>query len=191
MESVDKIILYTGDMRISQNDIQKFKALHSNSHVRILDKVYLDSTFFNEQYWSFPSRTEVVAALTNRIRNFLGKNSSNQILLRTSALIGYEYAFIAIARKLKRQIHVSDFLYRIFSYVPEVGSALTNDCQKARIHVITPRCKPCLEDSKKKNVLHVKLSAQWYKSSRNSEPKVGFYKLLSLRFKKKKLQYFK
>jgi hypothetical protein len=75
-----KRILYTGDIRISEEDFPKFKRLHDRGgQVLHLDNVYLDTTFANLDYPNFPTREESLDYIKKLIDDWLVKGNDCKV----------------------------------------------------------------------------------------------------------------
>ncbi|XP_057664556.1 protein artemis [Diorhabda carinulata] len=172
----DKKILYTGDYRVNINDIKKFAAFYNTyGSVKIMDKIYLDTTFFLKNYPSFPKRDESLEQLCDILKKWLEENASVFVHVKTSAKYGYEYVYKEIFKKIGMPVHVNKDVYKFYNLVPELDGTVTLDPTKTRIHgnCGTKLAYNCLSDEKLLEIKTVKLSAMMWNKNRNYEPKIG------------------
>lgn len=128
-------ILYTGDYRISKNDIKRFDVFYDQfGKVKIIDTIYLDTTFFLTKYLHFPKREESLQELIQIIKEWTDNGKLYYISLRTSAKYGYEYVFNEIFNKLNMPVHVGEEAYRFYSLIPEMDKSVTLDGFITPIH---------------------------------------------------------
>ncbi|KAF9824765.1 hypothetical protein SFRURICE_020496 [Spodoptera frugiperda] len=116
-------ILFTGDFRISKNDVAKYKHLQNNGEPIKIDVLYVDTTFQDRP--SFPKRSEVVSDLIPHIKHWLADNPKNVVLLSVSAMFGYEGACNQIYDEIKIKANVNEDDWKIFrtrrsSHLPQV-----------------------------------------------------------------------
>lgn len=76
-------ILYTGDFRLHEGDVSRFRQLHhSDGSVKAIDKLYLDTTFLSHQYMQFPSRLSSISIVCSLITSWLHEGSDNNICIQ-------------------------------------------------------------------------------------------------------------
>lgn len=76
-------ILYTGDFRLCEGDVSRFRQLHHlDGSVKVIDKLYLDTTFLSHQYMQFPSRSSSISNLCSLITSWLQEGSDNDICIQ-------------------------------------------------------------------------------------------------------------
>ncbi|CAG9790567.1 unnamed protein product [Diatraea saccharalis] len=164
-----KTVLFTGDFRISINDVSKLGQLHNkNGDPIFIDKMYVDTTFLNWKYDNFPRRSDSVQCALLEIKNWLNSSVDNLVALHTSAKYGYEFVFNEIFKQLGYRVYIGEGwnLYRLFqNQVPGV----TNDAKSTRIHKCTNRNEryphKCLPyDTSNKCFLYVHLSAMLWEN---------------------------
>lgn len=171
LQNKDITVLYTGDFRFQLNDLEKMTML-KQFH---FDEIYLDSTFFRRDYHDFPTQQESVDRVCSLINEWLWKDSTNKVYLDTSARYGYEYLFIAIHKKLKKQICVPLNEYNKYRHIPELNEATTSNPQAA-IHAVRSSFfqKAVNTDVPLQNQRRIRISAmrwkQWKSDKDISEP---------------------
>lgn len=111
-------ILYTGDFRIKENDVCKLGQLHDkhNNPVKI-DVLYVDTTFIDRKYRTFPKRCACLQELTDIIKDWLSKDVENAVAINTPAKFGYEFVFNEISAILNCKIYVDNEKYKYYRYV--------------------------------------------------------------------------
>jgi hypothetical protein len=78
-------ILYTGDFRLCEGDVSRFRQLHYlDGTVKVIDKLYLDTTFLSRQYLQFPLRAASISILCNLITSWLQEGPDNDIYIQTA-----------------------------------------------------------------------------------------------------------
>jgi len=133
-------ILYTGDFRLCEGDVSRFRQLHHlDGSVKVIDKLYLDTTFLSHQYMQFPSRLSSISLLCSLITSWLQEGSDNDICIKMPANYGSETVFIAVAKLLGMKIYVSSDAYNIYKNIAEIREAVTDDPHCTRIHACRPR----------------------------------------------------
>lgn len=136
-------ILYTGDFRLCEGDVSRFRQLHHlDGSLKVIDKLYLDTTFLSRRYMQFPSRLSSISLLCNLITSWLQEGSDNDICIKMPANYGSETVFIAVAKRLRMKICVSSDAYNIYKNIAEIQEAVTDDPHCTRIHACRPndRC---------------------------------------------------
>ncbi|CAG0879366.1 unnamed protein product [Darwinula stevensoni] len=72
LEGPDGNVLYTGDFRLSLEDVQAMKALHKlDGKPKTIKTIYIDTTFCSEKAMHFPSRHESADKLAEVIQEWL------------------------------------------------------------------------------------------------------------------------
>jgi DNA cross-link repair 1C protein len=131
----EKRILYTGDFRITKKDMHKIIELNKQS----LDTLYVDSTFFKTDYTHFPSQSQSIKKIIELIKDFIKKDTSNKVLFKFPARIGYEYLIIQLYKHFNMKIHVKEEIYcdfyRAVSSLGKITSA--SNFASSQIHVIS------------------------------------------------------
>ncbi|XP_021932271.1 protein artemis-like isoform X2 [Zootermopsis nevadensis] len=128
-------ILYTGDFRLCEGDVSRFRQFHYlDGTVKVIDKLYVDTTFLSRRYQRFPSRTASMSILCNLITSWLHEGHDNDIYIQTAAKYGSEAVFIAVAKQLGMKIHVNDTTYNVYKNIAEIKEAVTDDPYCTRIH---------------------------------------------------------
>jgi len=76
-------ILYTGDFRLCERDVSRLHQLHHlDGSLKVIDKLYLDTTFLSHQYMQFPSRVTSISILCGLITSWLQEGSDNDICIQ-------------------------------------------------------------------------------------------------------------
>lgn len=137
-EKADKLILYTGDFRINPADFSKIIPLHFRSGSELLPKkltkVYLDTTFLNLSFATFPTRKESITIMCNVIKDWLMRSSKNVVILECSALYGPEFLFMELSKFFGKPIHVKTKVYSNYCRIQELRCHITIDQYATPIH---------------------------------------------------------
>lgn len=130
-------ILFTGDFRINNNDLPKYKLFHHNNETIKINTLYLDTTFLNTKYDYFPKRSESVAKMLYEMKKWLNSDEANAIALHTSAKYGYEFVFNEIYKNLEVKVSVGADRWRFYSTIPHLVPGVTNN--ETKIHLCRNR----------------------------------------------------
>lgn len=164
-ETIKENILYTGDFRIEKGDIQKYTQLKSYCNGnKILNKIYLDVTFYSKIYWEFQKRSESLETIIKALKKFWEREPDLHVNLEIPAKYGYEFIFKGLARAFKCKIHVDDFTLREYSVLPDMGAFLTTNLGDTQIH----RVENCA--LKGLNYVTIRLTAQLFRSNKFKKP---------------------
>ncbi|CAG9861951.1 unnamed protein product [Phyllotreta striolata] len=153
-------VLYTGDYRIHKNDLRKFNVFRGKT----VDAVYLDTTFFLEEYPAFPARRDSLRELVRIARDWLDRGQNHHVNLIVCANYGYEHLIRGISSELKTPVHVNQAAFEFYSLIPELDRSVTRDARATRLH---SKCRGfrepvCVEDQPNCAVKSIKISAwQW------------------------------
>ncbi|XP_071453492.1 protein artemis-like [Hetaerina americana] len=161
-------ILYTGDFRLSRDNICTLSDLHHKDGTpKEINALYVDATYFDDLYPIFPKREESVEKIFNLTKDWLEKCPHNEVLLDTAANYGYEYIFGELRKKLGMKVHVSRDKVNTLRNVKEINAAITHDRRETRIHAcayqrtLPSECRG-LGDKK---FLTLRLSCMWYEKN--------------------------
>ncbi|KAL4702404.1 hypothetical protein ACJJTC_002244 [Scirpophaga incertulas] len=160
-----KTVLFTGDFRLSVNDVSKLGHLHTKEgDPMTIDKMYVDTTFLNENYEEFPKRSDSVDSAVYEIKKFMETSSDNNVALHTSARFGYEYVFNELFKQLNMKVYVNESDWALYRSYKDLVPGVTNDYTSTRIHKCWNRnekyAHKCLPfDSSTKKFLYVHFSA--------------------------------
>lgn len=158
-------ILYTGDYRIDKNDIERISAFHTDTiQTKIIDKIYLDTTFFKESYPCFPRRSESLNEICRIIGNYIKRGPECVVNLVTGAYYGYECLFIKIYEELKMPVHVNGDAYNFYKYLPSLDNAVTRKGSLTQIHCHCCGYKQICNQFSNECVLQVKATAMIWNS---------------------------
>lgn len=141
----DKLVLYTGDFRINPEDYAKIVSLHSydyihrNVYPKKLAKLYLDTTFLDKNFSSFPTREESIKKMCTEIEKWLKKSPRNVVALECSALYGSEFLYVELSKIFNTCIHVKDCVYESYYCISDIADSITNNPQATRIHACTKK----------------------------------------------------
>lgn len=147
-ESKDSNILYTGDYRISPSDYDKFNAFKDkNGKIKRIHNLYLDTTFFLDNYPHFPKRGDSLNELQKIMQDWIDQSENHIIQLKTSSWYGAEYLFKEISKSMSMPIHVSSKVYDFYTCIPEMDGVVTlepytklhSSCGGTTFHSV---CKP-------------------------------------------------
>ncbi|EFN76517.1 protein artemis [Harpegnathos saltator] len=168
-ERDDKLILYTGDFRINSLDLPKLRSLHFRSGSKVLPKkltkVYLDTTFFNPNFATFPTRKESVSMICNIIKNWLTKSPRHAVILECSALYGSEFLFMELSKFLNIPVHVRNIVFPNLCRISDLRPHVTTDPYATPIHACMGKMEcglglmKCRSDIPQENVLTIVASA--------------------------------
>jgi hypothetical protein len=76
-------ILYTGDFRLCEGDASRFRQLHYlDGTVKVIDKLYLDTTFLSHQYLQFPPRSVSMSIFCSLITSWLQEGPDNDVYIQ-------------------------------------------------------------------------------------------------------------
>lgn len=146
----------------------------TQDQVKSVDYLYIDMTFFKPEIQYIPTREESVRSLIKFINEVLSANDTkikisnkeyfkNYIYLKTSARIGYEFAYKEINARTNFKIHVNELIYRIYDQLPDIQSALTLDPFETPIHA-------CVFENKKRVMARGDLMPSLTKSLSEKSP---------------------
>ncbi|XP_046437759.1 protein artemis-like [Daphnia pulex] len=163
-------VLYTGDFRIAKGDSRKFQAFMSNPSrpeygLKTIDHVYLDCTFCTDSAKTFPSRQTSVDITIDLVSSWIAKSPEHKVLFTLAGRgFGAEFLFVEVYRKLKLQVHTSDFKHQIYSNLSDIKNAIsrqrTTSIHACETMMSSKKQSPCFKDSNK--VLTIRLSTQWH-----------------------------
>ncbi|XP_054285445.1 protein artemis-like isoform X1 [Macrosteles quadrilineatus] len=145
-------VLYTGDFRINPEELYKFKALHnSDGSLKKLHTLYLDTTFCDPRWISFPSRKQSEEDLIEIAQNWLKTSPDHKVGILYNSYHGLEHLLINVADVLKTKIHVRDHQsYENYACIPELHPALCQKESDSRVHLCSVKemewCKICRSD---------------------------------------------
>lgn len=165
-------ILYTGDIRLSVGSYKKMQRLHTTQGTpKVFNNIYLDTTFFDEDYKYFPSQFESFEEIFRISNKWLKSNSKNIVLLQLPAKYGSEFVFIELAKRTSMPIHVSQDLFDQYKYISEIDKSVTLDASVTRIHACqyNKSCEDYHEGSNKFKLL-IKPSAMFWKNWQKDKP---------------------
>lgn len=177
-EKDDKLILYTGDFRINPADFPNLAPLHIRSGSELLPKkltkIYLDTTFLNPDFSTFPIRTDVITVMCNVIKQWLAQCPRNVVILECSANYGAEFLFIELSKFFGKPIHVKSDKYPNYYRIPDLRYHVTMDKNATPIHACMGKkeCSgsslKCRPDVLKKNILTIVPSTYKWKGKDTS-----------------------
>ncbi|KAB0793928.1 hypothetical protein PPYR_13548 [Photinus pyralis] len=124
-ETASKNILYTGDYRVSASDLRKYNAFYSMGEVKRIDKMYLDTTFFNRSYFKLPPRSDSISKICTVIDKWIKQSPAHIINIKPSATYGSEFLFMEISKIVGMPIHVNSKTYNLYKRIPEMDETVT------------------------------------------------------------------
>ncbi|KAJ3413749.1 Protein artemis [Chytridiales sp. JEL 0842] len=182
IESASNIVLYTGDMRADASFVEALlkKPVMKNleGKLKVIDKVYLDTTFCSAKFYEFPTKQVSVDAIVKTIRSY----SSDHIIYINSRSAGCEDVWIGIAKAFKTKIHVSRARYQLYaSFAPKddfippfpdwnVAQYLTTNGKLTRFHACH-YCEECVIHAMEDRLISLKPSAMFWVNAFRSEKK--------------------
>lgn len=134
-----------------QNILEMKPLKDSDGSFKPIEKLYLDTTFFDPIYSYLPDRDESMKELISLCRSWIKKGDNYIIDLRTpgtcwtlyslyciwkyfkfyffcaSATIGVEYVLITLSEEFGQPIHICDKAYEKYCRIPLLASAVTKD----------------------------------------------------------------
>ncbi|KAF5272104.1 hypothetical protein FQA39_LY01187 [Lamprigera yunnana] len=143
-ETKDKNILYTDTLKK-------------------IDKMYLDTTFFDSSYATLPSREETLKIILKAIKEWIDKDSNNLINIIPNATYGCEYILWEVSNKMGMPIHVNKTCCDLYRGIPEMDGVFTLNGRKTKIH---SNCGPRFKQICNKNydsMRNIALSTIWWK----------------------------
>ncbi|XP_063372157.1 protein artemis-like [Cydia amplana] len=154
-------VLYTGDFRISVNDVPKFNQLHDNGAPIPIDTLYVDTTFLDDRYTTFPKRSVSVDAALREMERWL--KEKGRVAIKTSAKFGYEFVFNEVFKKLGVKVFVEEVRWKeLYSHIPHLVFGVTNN--QSPVHLCWPKNRKdhthCTPDPADHKYLNIHLSAQ-------------------------------
>uniref|UniRef100_A0A069DSQ7 Protein artemis n=1 Tax=Panstrongylus megistus TaxID=65343 RepID=A0A069DSQ7_9HEMI len=171
-ESYGGRVLYTGDFRLSPKDLEKSEVLFEDGHVK-LNNVYLDTTFANPFYASFPTREASFNIIKEMIRRSKKLSDISYIAFLPPASVGIEYLMIELYKTFSKLIHVSDYSYhRFHSLIQPLENIITTDISLTDMHFCSFKrgdCNPCPIKVDKYKVLKIKPSALYFDVDRSEQ----------------------
>ncbi|OQR69832.1 protein artemis-like [Tropilaelaps mercedesae] len=165
--------LYTGDFRLSINQVRAITCLKDQSRgegqcVKDFDAVYFDSTWCTPRHlWSIPQREEVLEELEPIVKRHLEARVDNIVCLYTMYNVGYENLLKWLAKVSQSPVHVNEERMRLYRGFTGMEDVLTirPDC---RIHFCQrgpfQSYKGCEQvcGRYKTTVLRLKASYMWF-----------------------------
>ncbi|XP_020299443.1 protein artemis isoform X2 [Pseudomyrmex gracilis] len=175
-EKNDEVILYTGDFRINSRDYKKIAPLHVCNEFGVfpkkLTKLYLDTTFLDPNFASFPSRKECINVMCKVVTDWLEKSPRNVVVLECSALYGSEFLYKELSISMNTRIHIKDYVYNSYCRISDLAHHITNDPLSTRIHACTDKSKgsdlKCRDNVSKDNILTIVPSVMKWKGKDTS-----------------------
>ncbi|XP_046441306.1 protein artemis-like [Daphnia pulex] len=133
--------------------------------LKTIDHVYLDCTFCTDSAKTFPSRQTSVDITIDLVSSWIAKSSEHKVLFTLAGRgFGAEFLFVEVYRKLKLQVHTSDFKHQIYSNLSDIKNAIsrqrTTSIHACETMMSSKKQSPFFKDSNK--VLTIRLSTQWH-----------------------------
>jgi DNA cross-link repair 1C protein len=126
-------ILYTGDFRLSVEDLQRIPALHCGDRVVELDSLYIDTTFCHPNVTRLPSREASRDEILLLMEEWLSESDRHVVQLDCSCF-GFEHIFLGVYQKFNMKVHVNQWRYKAYHEIPAVLDCLTTSGQDTRVH---------------------------------------------------------
>ena len=187
---VETRILYTGDFRHDDRSrpLATIRALHDEERNPVkLDKLYLDTTFFTDQYKSFPARRDTELHIWQLVKDWVGRNKKrgsrkkHVVLLHLPDPYGYEKIMMMIYNKSGGdwRVHVDNNKFNTYlchdilsdsTDCDNTGDAqYVHACHKQSVPANLENCGnylPCSPGAKNLSVLHIQPSAMFFTSEK-------------------------
>lgn len=98
--------------------------------------MYLDSTFFLNEYKLFPTQRDSINAIIKLTEDWLNAHPKNVVVLRPPAAYGYEFLLTQLAKYFHVKIHVSKITFKDYMFIPDFDSYISNNrLHCGRIHL--------------------------------------------------------
>ncbi|XP_059487113.1 protein artemis-like isoform X2 [Neocloeon triangulifer] len=166
---VGKNVLYTGNFRLHEFELEGIDALHDEGDVLQLDKIYLDTTFLKLEKHTFPTRKWVLSFIFNEIDNHLEETDGEGVIhIFRPSFLGSEMIIRAVARKYKCKIHVEWNVYKQFRGMRNVIPYITYKSYATNIHMCRLDRSGHNNCCNQPNVLKLHPSALWYANSNST-----------------------
>ena len=192
-EMVETRILYTGDFRYENMELDSLSALHDSSGTKLsLNEMYLDTTFCSSSYQSFAPRSAAIRRIWDIVQDWVRKNGlykrkrhKHVVLFHLPAQLGSE----AILRHIYEQsnnkwkIHIGHQKFEEYLCTDDLGNCTASDPNEAQwIHACSWRTEkkfrtqanqreiPCQDGPFE--VLHIRPSAMHFKTDKETKDDV-------------------
>lgn len=127
--------LYTGDFRLTKQDLKLKKCFKLHKGVKVFNAVYFDSTWCTpDNLWTIPTREDVLGGLEPLIDRHLQEDPSNYICIYTMYDVGYENMLRDLAKIADSGIHVTEERLSLYQGFPGMLDIFTTDSEKCRVH---------------------------------------------------------
>ena len=161
-------LLYTGDFRIQEQDVERITYFKEFSQKSNLDEIHLDSTFLKAEYKQFPTQSESMTEIVRLTKEWLDVDKKHKVYFTFPARYGYEGLLIELSQRLRQKIQVFDEIYENYKQISQLADCVIDKAnsynQNPRIHVINWRFCNNLSNSQidLKNVRVIKPSALFW-----------------------------
>lgn len=127
IEYQGKRILYSGDIRITADDLKKIRGglTNADSSVIEIDDLYLDTT------WAVPSKFDVIPSredsqnvILELVEKFISSNY--KVALNPPSNFGYETLYMSLYRKLRKPVVMHDNNFEYYRNVEEMSGCVTS-----------------------------------------------------------------
>eukprot|EP00118_Oscarella_pearsei_P018286 m.186751 g.186751 ORF g.186751 m.186751 type:complete len:175 (+) comp39354_c0_seq80:430-954(+) len=127
-------VLYSGDFRLTSNDVQKMNHLHlANGCCKKIRTMYLDTTFLHPKLMDIPRREESRSVAMEILKKWKDEDPDHLAHLNCNSL-GYEHVLTEAAEKFNTKIHVHPSTFARYADLPNVAKCLTVNPRAAWIH---------------------------------------------------------
>ncbi|XP_003743129.1 protein artemis-like [Galendromus occidentalis] len=127
--------LYTGDFRLSKQDLKLKRCFKLHRGLKPFDAIYFDSTWCTpKNLWNIPTREEVLRYVEPLVNTHLQEDESNYICVYTMYDVGYENLLLDLARIADSAVHVTEERASLYKGFPGMTDILTTEPRNCRIH---------------------------------------------------------
>ncbi|KNC99949.1 uncharacterized protein SPPG_09270 [Spizellomyces punctatus DAOM BR117] len=151
-------VLYTGDLRAETWFLEGIKEYRQQGKIPRLESVYLDTTFCDTGYETFPSKQESVEAIADIIRMYPA-TTNFKIGLN---ILGAENIWAALFQVFQTKVYISPTRYAIYAGLPSLPEYITDDPLSTRFHACD-NCPQCVKWKAEKTIVFIRPSAMWFK----------------------------
>ncbi|KAI1905490.1 hypothetical protein AGOR_G00016740 [Albula goreensis] len=164
-------VLYTGDFRLARGEAARMEHLHSGCRVKDIQSVYLDTTFYDPNFFQIPSREACLKGIKELVHDWTALSPYHVVWLNCKAAYGYEYLFTHLSEEFSTQVHVN--LLDMFRNMPEIVCHVTTD-RSTQIHACQhPKdeqfcggsrlpCRHLAADGRPLQIISIKPSTMWF-----------------------------
>ncbi|XP_052065588.1 protein artemis-like [Mytilus californianus] len=134
-EGSEGTCLYTGDFRWDSQQISNMSALHDkNGSVKLINSLYIDTTFCHESSVYIPSRQDSANAVYNLVKEWIGKGPNYVVHFTARTQYGHEHLMKDVSIKTGYKVYVSKEKCEIYKKIPGLEDIFTSDPSETPVH---------------------------------------------------------